>query len=92
MTAQEANTVANNKIATTYTYANLIALIDQHANDGEFYITSNTTGYSKEYDQFLPDLVDIGYLVKNDQGFISILWDDISLGSVSVSTTETSTG
>lgn len=82
MTAQQANTAAKNKIATTYTYANLTALIDLHANDGEFYINSNTAGYSKEYDQFIPNLISDGYIVREDQGFVTILWDDYSLSQV----------
>lgn len=94
MTAQEANTAANNKITTTYTYANLQALITQEANAGNFSITTNTEGYHREYDQFFPNLISDGYIVKTDYvGFTVILWDNESLSnqSTSTSTTETTT-
>lgn len=76
MTAEEARTAANNKLATLYTYETLVALIEQEANAGNFNITSNTIGYHKEFDVFVPQLVSLGYTIKTDYaGFIVISWN-----------------
>ncbi len=87
MTAQEANDAANNKIETTYTYANLLALISQEASAGNFLVSKDTVGYSEEYEQFFPNLIGEGYTIKTDYGgFVAILWDNENVVSTSTTT------